>query len=306
MSETAPRLVAKAHYDWLGMDCPLLRTGAGQPLLLVHGFGACGLHWRHQLGALGRDHLVLAPDLVGFGDAPMPQPTRGRPYRFADWADQMATLLRTEAHTPVWVVGHSIGALVALELALQHPDAVRGVIAINPSLRQLHRRRQRGLATVTVPLAMALLAWRPLVAGLLRFTRHPPRLRHLLLRAYPSGRHLDNALVDMLAAPARRPGAVAVLQSFGRYDHGPLPEDQLRRCRRPVHLIWGAADPWESVDRGRELSRFGCVRSWHSVEGLGHCPHDEGPEQINPLLLRCMDSTDDAGCRDQPVEGEAA
>ena len=51
-----------------------------------------------------------------------------------------------------------------------------------------------------------------------------------------------------------------------------------------MRLIWGAADPWEPVAEAQRWRRFEAVKDLTVVEGLGHCPHDEGPERINPLL----------------------
>ena len=53
----------------------------------------------------------------------------------------------------------------------------------------------------------------------------------------------------------------------------------------PVIILWGTADPWEPINLGRELANFPQVQKFISLEGVGHCPQDEAPELVNPILL---------------------
>jgi pimeloyl-ACP methyl ester carboxylesterase len=55
----------------------------------------------------------------------------------------------------------------------------------------------------------------------------------------------------------------------------------------PVRLIWGEADPWEDPAEARQwAAHYGCIRALEILPGLGHCPHDEAPERVNPILRR--------------------
>lgn len=71
------------------------------------------------------------------------------------------------------------------------------------------------------------------------------------------------------------------------YSSGPLPEAQLARCTKPVAMFWGTADPWEKVEWGRDLAAKapkGRVACFVELPGVGHCPMDEAPELVNPLV----------------------
>jgi pimeloyl-ACP methyl ester carboxylesterase len=85
-------------------------------------------------------------------------------------------------------------------------------------------------------------------------------------------------------APARDPGALAVFVAFTAYSQGPLPEDLLAVLPCPAIILWGTADPWEPVALGRELAKFPQVQKFIPLEGVGHCPQDEAPELVNPIL----------------------
>ncbi len=96
---------------------------------------------------------------------------------------------------------------------------------------------------------------------------------------------VTDELVDILTSPASDPGAGAVFLAFTSYSTGPLPEDLLPLLPCPAIILWGTADPWEPIKLGRELANFPQVQKFIPLEGVGHCPQDEAPELVNPILL---------------------
>ncbi|CAI5988241.1 unnamed protein product [Closterium sp. NIES-65] len=66
--------------------------------------------------------------------------------------------------------------------------------------------------------------------------------------------------------------------------HPLLPSLPLLQC--PVLFGWGQADPWEPVEQGRTLKDFPCVVGFEEFPGVGHCPQDEAPHLVNPLIER--------------------
>jgi pimeloyl-ACP methyl ester carboxylesterase len=55
----------------------------------------------------------------------------------------------------------------------------------------------------------------------------------------------------------------------------------------PVRLLWGERDPWEDPAEARAWAGlYGCVAELVVLPGVGHCPHDEAPELVNPILRR--------------------
>jgi len=90
--------------------------------------------------------------------------------------------------------------------------------------------------------------------------------------------------VALLLEPARNPGAAEVFIAFVNYSGGPLPEELLPELACPALVLWGTADPWEPVELGRQAADWPTVERFVPLPGLGHCPHDEAPERVNPLL----------------------
>jgi pimeloyl-ACP methyl ester carboxylesterase len=55
----------------------------------------------------------------------------------------------------------------------------------------------------------------------------------------------------------------------------------------PTSILWGVHDPWEKVEWGRALAAYPCVEEFVEVEA-GHCPMDEAPGMVNPLIAAWM------------------
>jgi len=57
----------------------------------------------------------------------------------------------------------------------------------------------------------------------------------------------------------------------------------------PVDLIWGDKDPWEPIEEAKEwFNSLRCINSLNIIEGAGHCPHDEDPDKVNPILTKLI------------------
>lgn len=109
----------------------LSRAGAGAPVLLIHGVGLRSECWARQIPALAERYGVLAADLPGHGESVAFATVPG----LADFADRIAVVLESLSR-PALVVGHSLGALIALELATRYPHLVAGVAPLNAIWRR--------------------------------------------------------------------------------------------------------------------------------------------------------------------------
>ncbi|WP_238008139.1 alpha/beta hydrolase [Dactylosporangium sp. AC04546] len=101
----------------------------GPPVLLIHGNCSSSGFWEPLLRHLPAHWRIVAPDLRGYGDSPaLPvDATRG----VRDFADDIAPLLTSFGTKPV-VVGHSLGGGVAMQLLLDHPDAIAALVLEAP------------------------------------------------------------------------------------------------------------------------------------------------------------------------------
>lgn len=288
MSRTATVSVNDCTWPWQGLPIRYQTAGtSGAPLLLIHGFGASSDHWRKNIPVLAESHRVYAIDLLGFGKSVKPAPGDPMPYTFETWGQLVVDFCRDMIGEPAFLIGNSIGCIVALQAAVDAPQQARGVAMLDCSLRLLHDRKRatlpwyRGAPT---PLFQALLGIRPL--GRFFFSRlaRPKFIRNVLLQAYGRQEAVTDELVDLLIEPSKDAGAADVFLAFVRYSQGPLAEDLLPQVQCPVLVIWGAADPWEPIALGRAYADYSAVEDFIELAGVGHCPQDEAPELVNPAL----------------------
>ena len=276
-------------WNWRGYPITYQQSGeTGSAVVLVHGFGASWGHWRKNMPILGEFCRCYAIDLIGFGGSAKPTPGENIDYTFETWGQQVADFCREVVGGPAFLIGNSIGCIVVMQTAVDNPEIVLGVAAINCSIRLLHDRKR-----VTLPwyrnygslVMQRVLANRQIGNFFFRQIAKPKVIRKVLLQAYRRSEAVTDELVEMLMKPAADAGAVDVFLAFTRYSQGPLPEDLLPRLTCPTILLWGTEDPWEPVEMGRELSKIPTVERFILLEGLGHCPQDEAPEVVNPILL---------------------
>mgnify|MGYP005841366887 CR=1 FL=1 len=279
-------------WTWEGFPITYQSCGEeGPAVVLIHGFGASWGHWRKNLPILGQTNRCYALDLIGFGNSAKPQPGIKINYTFETWAKLVTDFCEQVIGTPAFLVGNSIGSIVAMESAIASPDLVLGVAALNCSLRLLHERKRDQIPwyrSYGASFVQQLLG-NPTI-GKLFFQQiaRPKTVRNILLQAYQRQEAVTDELVDIILKPAQDPGAAAVFCAFTRYSSGPLPEDLLPNLPCKAILLWGTKDPWEPLELGRQLANFDTVEQFIELEGLGHCPQDEAPEIVNPILQQWL------------------
>ena len=101
--------------------------GSGDPLVLLHGGAVDSRFFEHNVGPLAEHFRIIATDLWGHGRSA----DREGPFSLDSFASDVAELIEQVAGGSAHVLGHSIGAAVALILALRHPERVRKLIQIS-------------------------------------------------------------------------------------------------------------------------------------------------------------------------------
>ena len=113
-------------------------VGCGPPLVLIHGVGLQAQAWDEMTSDLCAAFTVYAIDMPGHGHSPLDGAATLDD--FVARVDDFVTALGS----PVRVAGHSMGAMIALEIAARHPDKVLGVAALNG----IYRRSPEAAAAV--------------------------------------------------------------------------------------------------------------------------------------------------------------
>ena len=229
MSPVPPDVAAPEQFRHAGATLVAERRGAGTPVyVLVHGIGM-GRTVFADLAKHLDDGEVVALDLPGYGEAPEPP----RVLTIERNADLVAAYLRARVRTPAVVVGHSMGAQVALEIAARHPGTVRGIVLVGPTVEPSARTAPRQLWRLLRDIAVEHP--RVIALGAREYLRAGPRLR-AKLRAMLVHRPEDVfARVDVPALVLRGENDLVAPPEWCRQVAAALPRGRLEEVEGHGH-----------------------------------------------------------------------
>lgn len=246
--------------------------GAGEDLVLLHGLGARWQIFAPIIGALEQHHRVHAFDLPGFGAQPSDSSLRAGTAGLADW---VAAELHARGIVSPHIVGSSMGAGIALELA--HRGIAGRVSAFAPIGFWNAAGRSWCVGVLSVLRTAARTVPRPLEAALR--TRAGRAL--LLFPLFGRPTLVDpQAAIEDLAALALCDGFGAARAAFRTQRTIPAADGV------PVTIVWGRRD---LILPARSQSRR-ARRVWRSahhvlLERCGHLPFSDAPERCAALIL---------------------
>lgn len=303
------------HYERSGSE----NVNAPQVLFLP-GFGVGSFHYEKQLKDLGRDFGVWAVDFLGQGmSLPSEDPTlqfkngdeseRKNPvWGFGDetepwasdlvysidlWQEQVRYFVEEVIKEPVYLVGNSLGGLVALYFAACNPQLVKGVTLLNatPFWGFLPN-------PVKSPTLSRIFPWAgtfPLPASVIKLIeivwqkiRDPGSIREILKQVYADHSTNVDKVFSRILETTEHPAAAASFASIMFAPQGELSFwEALSRCHTnkvPICLMYGKEDPWVRPVWGLQVKRQIPEAPYYQISPAGHCPHDEVPEVVNYLL----------------------
>ena len=291
-------------WQWEGWNVSWNKYGINKTseisIVLIHGFGACKEHWRHNQKSLARSNSCYAIDLMGFGESSQPKAKLKNEsqlegefcYCFDNWGNQIADFCKEVVQTPVILIGNSIGGVIALRASHLLQENCLNVVLIDCAQRTMDDKRLNEQPTwiqILRPLIKNLVSQRWLSNNLFRNAANANVIKKVLKQAYPSGKNIDPELINLLLKPSLREGASESFRGFINLFNDYLATELLIDLEIPIDLIWGEKDPWEPIEVAKQWEKdFKCIRSLAVIQGAGHCPHDEAPEVVNPLLLNII------------------
>jgi len=246
---------------------------------------------------------LLCLDLLGFGESSQPSALldyesykeNSIKYSFDLWGNQIAEFCKDVIKTPVYLVGNSIGGVVVLKAAEILREQVHGLILINCAQRTMDDKRLKRsnvLMNLLRPVFKTLVRQRIISNTLFERAANPQVIKQILKKAYPSGRNIDDELIEILFKPSQRKNSKEAFRGFINLFDDYLATDLFPEIKTSIMLIWGEKDPWESLDEAKEWkNKFKNIKRLDIVENAGHCPHDENPEITNQLILEFIQET---------------
>ncbi|HET7038029.1 MAG TPA: alpha/beta fold hydrolase [Thermomicrobiaceae bacterium] len=228
-------------------------AGSGPALVLIHGLAGSSRWWARNVGPLAERFTVYAVDLLGFGAS------RGQRFVLADAAGLLARWLDGLGIYGAGLVGHSLGGLIALDLAAEYPELIARLVLVDAAI----------FAPGSRPLRYAV--------NLLRQARYTP---------------LD--FTPVVARDALRAGPRAILSAGTALLRGD-PRRNLPRLRQPALLIWGERDVVVPVSLGEELAALLPGARLVVLPGAGHNPMWDRPEAFDALVIDFLAAGENTG-----------
>lgn len=275
-----PVTVRRIH----GYDRAYRRRGEGETILLVHGIGDSSTTWSEVLRDLSDHHDVLAPDLLGhgFSDKPRADYSVGG---FANGLRDLLTVLDIERAT---VVGHSLGAIVAMQFAYQFPERTERLVLV--SAGGVSRSIHPVVRAATLPFA-------PTVMGLLDLPgirRRTAALTTALAGGGLGGGGLGGAddrddllrVLEGLDSHEARMALTrtlrAVVDARGQVVTGV--DRSYLATGLPSLVLWGDQDPLIPPHHARLAHAAFPGSRLELVHGAGHFPHrSHAPEFVDTM-----------------------
>ena len=236
--------------------------GRGAPLLLIHGVGMQSAAWGPQIEALSKTHRVIAVDMPGHGQS-APLPEGSQLPDFVAWACDVVHTLDLGA---VNVAGHSMGALIAGGLAVEHSGLTLRVALLNG----VYRRDAAASAAVIARAAEIRTGKIDLETPLARWFGDTP---------------IDLMARSQVAAwlKAVDPGGYAT--AYTAFAHGDSTyADQYREISCPFLAITGDGDPNSTPAMSRAMAEQAQQGDAIVLEGHRHMVNLTAPEVISAYL----------------------
>ena len=213
-------------------------------------------------------------------------------YCFDNWSQQVFDFCNEIVKKPVILIGNSIGGVIALNTSKKLAEKCISVILIDCAQRTMDDKRlaeQSLLMRFLRPVIKTLVRQRFLSSNIFKNAANPAFIEKILRVAYPSGSNVDDKLINMLYLPTQGKGASEAFRGFINLFDDYLAPNLLDELKNSVYLIWGEKDPWEPVKEAQKwFETYECIKSLDIIPNAGHCPHDEMPEKVNPVLKRII------------------
>jgi pimeloyl-ACP methyl ester carboxylesterase len=258
-----------------------LDHGQGSPVILIHGLGGSLWQWEQQQAALSSAHRLITLDLLGSGLSDKPD---------IDYTPEvMLTSLREfmdALHLPrASLVGNSLGAGLAIGMALTYPDRVDRLILISGLPDHVHDK------TSSPMLRRGIEGWVP--EWVIRFGNvltGRSATRRILKEIVYDHSLLTPAVIERSYRNRSRPGIIHPIVSLMRNLH--LWEAgfarQLHEVHHPTLIVWGSQDRLFPPQVGRDLQAVIAGSSFALIPDAGHIPQWERPAAVNSVLLNFL------------------
>ncbi len=257
--------------------------GTGDPVLLIHGFGASSYSWRHIIAPLAQKYRVITVDLKGFGESPKP---RDDLYSVYEQARLVRNFILVNGLQNLHIIGHSYGGGVALVtsiyLSTSHPHLQKSLVLIDSIAYP------QALPDFIEVLATPILGPLAIYA-----TPNTLQVKSLLEKVYFNDALIPQDAIDHYAGNLGKPNAkYATLTSARQMLPTDLQQfsDNYANLTIPTLIIWSRNDEIIPLAIGERLHKNLPNSKLVVLSDVGHAAQEEKPSLVLPHLQQFLNA----------------
>lgn len=245
--------------DWEGIKVHILEQGAGdQTVILIHGLGGALHEFNPLAEKLAKKYHVVSFDLPGFGLSDAPTHTKDIQQVYVDFMD---FIIENYANDSCYVIGNSMGGMIAWNTALLHPNEVQKLVLLAPAGYDMVEIAEKNAEWINQPQIKFLLA-----KGAAPFIAKG----NVEMCFYDDGQ-IDQYLVDRKYGMMNKEGNLDYLRQLAGYKEF-TDTSAIQQIQTPTLLIWGTEDEIIPYSHAARFHRDLPNNIFLTYEHCGHAP----------------------------------
>ena len=243
------------------------KVGKGPVLLLIHGVGLKAESWSAQIKYLSQNYTIFAIDLPGHGES---NNIKIYPKNLNSYIDEIKLFIDEMIHNSFIIIGHSLGALIAINYAHQHKKNCTGIIALNC----IYERSDEALKQVKLRLTE------------LKSENMNKEIELTILRWFgkkPKGslNDISNACKQWLIE-SNKEGYVKAYDIFA--NQRGVAKEILKQIQVPITFITGSADLNSTTLMSKNMSNLCFLGKYNEIEGAAHMAQMSHYKEVNKII----------------------
>jgi len=246
-------------------------AGKGQPLVMIHGATQDTLSWLDTLNAFSKNYHVMSIDLPGHGKSAL---INGKPTRTTlEFANTVWKFIQEKKLNQPILIGHSMGAGIAMMTSIEHPQAIKGVVAVDGGAAFRGSTGVHYSTDILKSVEINITDWLETM------------FHSVLGRTTSEARRKEMAFDSTRCSPYVQYSDLITYTSLNLNEH-------LHRIKKPVYYIMGEDDwsttPAMAKETSKRLAAMGVETDCVVLKGIGHIPHWEQPDAFNKVLAKVL------------------
>jgi len=256
------------YYEVGSIDLPTM--------IMIHGLGDEADTWRHVLHPLSKHCHIIAIDLPGFGRSEKPKIS----YSPSFYIDSISKMMDALSIKSAILMGSSLGAIIAHEMAIEQAKRVTGLILVGGALLQ---KKRMGDVTHLIMQIPYLGEWL-----YTKLRKNPDAAYESLRNVYydldqmpkDDREFLYERVNKRVWSDDQRRAYFSTLRETAKWvmNHQKNLSDHLKRIQIPTLIVRGTFDNLFSKENALDLISIQPEVEFFTIEGAGHLPHQEKPD----------------------------